>query len=53
MRELLKYFNLAEVARASGVSYNTLRNYNCGRKAHLTQEEEQALRKFFKSLEIF
>ena len=52
MREILKYFNLSEVARATGMSYSTLKNFNSGRKAHLTPEEERELLNFFKSLKL-
>ena len=35
--------NMRKISEDSGVSYNTLRNYSCGRKANLEHEEYNAV----------
>ena len=39
LRQVLKYMNMRTVSEKAGISYDVLRNYNCGRKEHLTDEE--------------
>ena len=50
LRKILKYLNMRMIAEAAGVSYEILRNYSCGRKQHLTDEEFNAVVKAIKQV---
>lgn len=50
MKVLLKNFNMRKVSEATGISYDILRNFSCGRTQYLKTRYALRLEQFFKNL---
>ena len=50
LRECIGYINMRKLSNLSGVSYDVLRNYSCGRKEHLSDEEVNAVVKALREI---
>ena len=43
LRTTLTYYNMRKVAEKAEISYDILKNFNCGRKKYLTDAEYNAV----------
>lgn len=43
LRELLKLFNMHELAKLSGVGYSTLKNFSSGYRENMTPEAKEKI----------
>lgn len=52
LREVLKLFNMHELAKKSGVGYSTLKNFSSGYREQLSQQTEERLIKTINSIKL-
>lgn len=50
MLNKIKLFNLHKLAKMTGISYNTLRNYSSGRLKELKEEDMKKIERLFEEL---
>lgn len=50
MRETLKKINVAKMCSSTNLNVTRIRNFINGKVAHLSPEEENVIREYFKSL---